>query len=338
MLDVLTSLRFFASAAIVYTHGQDNVFPAFPGAPHVFALGVSFFFILSGFVLSYAYETKFSIRNFYASRIAKLYPVHLITGLLWILLLLDTSVFQYTYGIRDMEYFLLLQAWIPVVGTVFYLNGASWCLSCEMFFYALFPLIKKKNYALPVCIISLLFTCIMLYYFDAKYPPVRPGMVFPPEGQFFTLHAALQFPLVRLPEFCCGILAFKIYQRVHIKSSTLLEILAVLLVFAFSYNAEAIRIFFDNVGYTHIGIWINQCGGMLFFAFAILIFSYQAGLISNLLKNKILVYLGNISYATYMIHVVIINFFTQYGQLLSAYSCCLHSCHLRVFSTAVHLC
>ena len=53
---------------------------------------------------------------------------------------------------------------------------------------------------------------------------------------------------------------------------------------------------------------------MLFFTFAILIFSKQAGCISRILQHKYLVYLGNISYTTYMIHVIVINFFIKHNM------------------------
>src|SRR5690606_40786963 len=54
-------------------------------------LGVSFFFILSGFILSYNYKEKFLIGNiskkeFYISRLARVYPVHIATTALVLLL------------------------------------------------------------------------------------------------------------------------------------------------------------------------------------------------------------------------------------------------------------
>ncbi|WP_041064256.1 acyltransferase family protein [Cohnella kolymensis] len=48
-------------------------------------VGVSFFFVLSGFILFYNYHSQFtafkmpSIKRFYIARIAKIYPVHLLT-------------------------------------------------------------------------------------------------------------------------------------------------------------------------------------------------------------------------------------------------------------------
>lgn len=53
-LAALTSLRFFAAAAIVYHHVMGAW--AFPRVPEfLFAQGVSFFFVLSGFILTYRY-------------------------------------------------------------------------------------------------------------------------------------------------------------------------------------------------------------------------------------------------------------------------------------------
>ena len=82
LIDGLTSLRFFAALAIVFHHARGLVFPDsfMPGVP--LAAGVSFFFVLSGFILSYVYTgrlEKVGLYNFYTSRFARLWPAHIFT-------------------------------------------------------------------------------------------------------------------------------------------------------------------------------------------------------------------------------------------------------------------
>jgi peptidoglycan/LPS O-acetylase OafA/YrhL len=55
--------------------------------------GVEFFFIISGFVFSYVYvDKKISFRNFFINRFARLYPLHLIT--LIVVLILQSISFK----------------------------------------------------------------------------------------------------------------------------------------------------------------------------------------------------------------------------------------------------
>lgn len=79
-LPALTGLRFFAAFAIVVLHGM----AAWPLPIFVAELalnqGVSFFFVLSGFILTYVYRDlsgKGAVREFYIHRIARIWPVHI---------------------------------------------------------------------------------------------------------------------------------------------------------------------------------------------------------------------------------------------------------------------
>jgi peptidoglycan/LPS O-acetylase OafA/YrhL len=77
-LAALTSLRFLAAAAIVYHHVMGAW--AFPRVPQFhFAQGVSFFFVLSGFILTYRYPVLRDwreIRRFWLARFARIWPAH----------------------------------------------------------------------------------------------------------------------------------------------------------------------------------------------------------------------------------------------------------------------
>ncbi|HDL8028536.1 TPA: acyltransferase, partial [Yersinia enterocolitica] len=88
-LDALTTLRFFAAAMIVIGH----VHPLFGslGITDNFVLsqGVSFFFILSGFILAYNYRTfqdNKSVKRFLVARFARIWPLHIATLTIWITL------------------------------------------------------------------------------------------------------------------------------------------------------------------------------------------------------------------------------------------------------------
>jgi len=80
MIEVLTALRALAVLAIFLHHVA--YFSGFA------TIAVSLFFTLSGFVLAYKYNKTFSTLNkqelahFFRLRLAKIYPLHIVTFLI----------------------------------------------------------------------------------------------------------------------------------------------------------------------------------------------------------------------------------------------------------------
>lgn len=103
--------------------------------------GVSFFYLLSGFVLAWTARPHDTLRRFYRRRFARVYPLH---GLTW--LLAWGSIAGGLYGSlasaeEMVAALILVQAWIPNLDFVFAANTVSWSLSCELLFYASFPFV-----------------------------------------------------------------------------------------------------------------------------------------------------------------------------------------------------
>jgi peptidoglycan/LPS O-acetylase OafA/YrhL len=144
-LDALTGLRTFAAINIVLFHfSNPNWFG--PLAPVVNAgyASVSFFILLSGFVLGYNYNAKarggeLETKRFYEARFTRLYPIYLLS------LILAFKNIPIEWGSHTHGMFwtgvalspLLLQGWIPEIAT--FLNTPAWTMSSESFYYVLFP-------------------------------------------------------------------------------------------------------------------------------------------------------------------------------------------------------
>src|SRR6266566_1290841 len=153
-LSSLTGIRFYA-ALLVYVY---HVVLTIPGVnalsvsslfSNAADVGVSFFFILSGFILTYNYADVFrdgisaaSYTRFVWDRLTKIYPVHVLT----LLLVLPIATFSPHLPLdwRAVPlHLLLLQCFWPSSTPAFsgYLNVPSWSISCEWFFYLLAPVV-----------------------------------------------------------------------------------------------------------------------------------------------------------------------------------------------------
>src|SRR2546422_4197375 len=153
-LSSLTGIRFYA-ALLVYVYHVVLTIPgvnALSGSSlfsNAADVGVSFFFVLSGFILTYNYADVFrggvsaaNYKRFVWDRLTKIYPVHVLT----LLLVLPIAIFSPHLPLdwRAVPFhLLLLQCFWPSSTPAFsgYLNVPSWSISCEWFFYLLAPVV-----------------------------------------------------------------------------------------------------------------------------------------------------------------------------------------------------
>ena len=314
-INSLTSLRFIAALLVFIWHAP----LPFEFNPHSLELGyvgVGFFYILSGFILTYVYYQKVvsrkkgSIKKFYISRIAKIYPVHLLTFLASIPLVILTA--QTIFGdhlkfkllVTAFFNLTLMQAWIPKTNVNFSYNAVAWSISVEAFFYLLFPLIILVVYKFRtfftlrntvLVMVGLWLVCVAIY---------APQITHVDDWKLYV------FPLVRLPDFLVGIMLALIYEksnkkklfgvRISKRAATAVEIAAV--------AAVVLGILLSQVmpQSLRFALWL-----MPSLAFVVFVFSYQKGRLSELLNNKILIFLGEASFSFYMVHQLIIRYILQ---------------------------
>ena len=124
-LNALTGLRCFAALNIVFFHFSNPQWFGFL-APVVNAgfASVSFFILLSGFVLAYNYASKardgsLSRTRFWEARFTRLYPIYLLSLLLsWRMIPVEYQAHSHTMFWTGMVLSpLLLQGWIPEIAT-----------------------------------------------------------------------------------------------------------------------------------------------------------------------------------------------------------------------------
>ncbi len=147
-IEALTFLRFFAAVTVVFFHFGRGLYSgeAYARFQNLGPEMVTFFFVLSGFVMMLAADARpqMTAGRYYRARIARIYPVYLV-AFLWALFLFGGKVYRYGGGfmLNDARAVLLnltlLQSWVPPYPLS--LNDPAWSLSVEAFFYLSFPVV-----------------------------------------------------------------------------------------------------------------------------------------------------------------------------------------------------
>ncbi len=173
----LTALRFFAAFWVVMYHYWPNLAVGFtPVAAAKGYLGVEAFFTLSGFILCHVYlqgfgQGTFRYGDFLWNRLARVYPLHLATLLGIGLMAAVAGLAGITVGHNIISWealpanLLLVHAWgfAPVSGW----NHASWSISAEWFAYLSFPAFAFVAWKLrdrPVLAVGLALGLIAILY------------------------------------------------------------------------------------------------------------------------------------------------------------------------------
>lgn len=146
-LPSLTGMRFVGALMVFFHHGiglglfadRDVQATSLSAVKYAGPIGVTFFFVLSGFVLTASARPDDSVKAFYRRRLLKIYPNHVATFALAMVLYAAAS----TPALHAALNLLLLQAWVPDKAVMLSVNAPSWSLSCELFFYAAFPLLLR---------------------------------------------------------------------------------------------------------------------------------------------------------------------------------------------------
>lgn len=194
-LPTLTVLRAVA-ALLVFAFHVDVSLMHLPLAS-VGYVGVGFFFILSGFVLTWSYRPERTWGDFFVRRVARIFPSHLVALALAVVVMVAVLHIPVTAG-QVIPQVLLVQAWLPDRDTILSVNQVSWSLSVEMAFYVLFPflmpwLLRLRGGARWAVVGGLLLV------------PVLVGILLTSVGLGQLVPFLYFNPLARLPEFLIGV-------------------------------------------------------------------------------------------------------------------------------------
>jgi len=202
-IPALTSLRFFAALHVLlfHTRAMGAVFGPvwFQRLSSIGYTGVTFFFVLSGFILVYTYSGRsVTAKKFWSARFARVYPAYAFALLLTLPFFLYGVAHFREIGLPFMAFetahikiaagleVLLLQSWVPPAALSW--NAVGWSLSVEAFFYLLFPFLLGRFERLSKA--QLFFTIALCWMagnaVSGSYAFFRPDGVVNPDGNVYT--------------------------------------------------------------------------------------------------------------------------------------------------------
>lgn len=325
----LTSVRFFAASLVLFHHSVRIFLPAFSGrgaheVPEdmagivslAFPVSASFFFFLSGYVLSFVYLHNAQIvdkSNFFVARFARLYPLYFVVLVLDTPELLVPEVQRYGMKIgltKTAEIFAanvaMLQVWKG--SRLHRINLPSWSLCVEAFFYLGFPLLGVLLWKLRGA--RLWITALALYAGgQALVWGMRPHL---------SVRTVLTLPPLHLSTFALGILLarWQTLQQER-KDKAQVRVWQVSIVLGLSVAG-----LLGSVVLTPLfGVPAPYNNGLLAPIFAGLVWALSVipTSLSRWLSARWLVALGNASYALYLIHMPILSLFLPFRWVTHAF-------------------
>ncbi|MEU4198908.1 acyltransferase [Streptomyces sp. NPDC039022] len=229
-LPSLTGLRFFLAASVLATHlctdatffADARLRTALLPLATVAACAVSGFFVLSGFVLTWTHRPGEPAGAFWRRRLWRIGPAHVLgwLGAVAFAVLAADSALPNGLPLRCDPGFgavslLLLQGWAPHLALNACFNSPSWSISCEVFFYALFPLLISAARRLPARRLGAAWTVLAVAVLSLPLPALAVGG--PALGRDIPLSAesvwlCYFFPPARLAEFALGIVTARLVR------------------------------------------------------------------------------------------------------------------------------
>lgn len=310
--DQLTFTRFIMILLVLFYHNTGTLYISFLDFFPFSALlisaptAVSYLYVLSGFVMALVYfkpGEKFDIGGYWRARVARIYPLYLIS-----FLLICAYYFDDLLRIKPQKILanlFVLQAWIPAYSQSF--NYSSWSMTVEFFFYAVFPFFVLWAYrrsvrtALWVAVVLWLVSQLVHFTLWIGYFPARSDII-------------VYFPLFHLNSFIMGAAAGIWYLREGRAKPFSPRLVLSILIGSFLFIAVYTVASTDILpGLPHR---LEPMAGLLapLQALFILALALDNSKISRLFQNPALVNLGETSYAIYILHVPVFWLYERYLQ------------------------
>ena len=300
--NILDGLRGVAALTVVCYH----LFEAF-ATSHIDQrinhgyLAVDFFFLLSGFVMGYAYDDRWntmSVKDFIRRRLIRLHPMVVMGALIGAAMFYTQgcSVWDVTkISVGMLLLSTLLNAlMIPVttgfeirgVGEMYPLNGPSWSLMFEYIGNLLYALFIRRFSTRLLTVLVVLAGC-GLTAFSVWGPLGDIGAGFAMTGADMTGGS-----LRLLFSFSAGLLLSRVFKPVKVRGAFWIGAVAIVTVAAIPRIGGSEHLWMN-------GVYDAFCAVVLF---PLLVYVGASGRTTDRTTTRICKFLGDISYPLYMVH------------------------------------
>ena len=311
---ILDGLRGVASVLVIVFH----VFETFTGGNRFIQiinhgyLAVDFFFLLSGFVVAYAYDDrwgKMTQWDFYKRRLVRLQPMVILGSVIGAALFYFqvSPAFPNIAGTPVWQMLLLMvigATLIPVPISMDIrgwqemhpLNGPAWSLFFEYIANILYAVIVRRFSKLLLSIFVTLAACMLIGYLVCGQQGDLIGGWSIDKLQLFIGFTRVLYP------FFAGVLLCRLGKLIHVKNAFWWCSLLILVVLAV-----------PRVGDEH-HVWMNGIyeAVVVIFVFPLIVSMGAGGELHSQRSTRICKFLGDISYPLYITHYPLIYVFTAW--------------------------
>lgn len=313
----LNGLRFIAALLVVIHHSEqfkyifkiDNYWDV-RSIRNVGQLGVILFFVLSGFLITYLLLKEkndagtISIKHFYFRRILRIWPLYYLIMILAFFILPYFSLFSIpgfteSFNADYWSIFILFLLFLPNVALVMYspvpFASQSWSVGVEEQFYLLWPwIIKKSKKPLNLLFAIIFFSLIIYWVLSFMHKNSSDYIV----SQLFRFWEHFNIDCMAIGGIAAWILFNKKEKILLFFYNKYLQIIVYLLTVG-----ALVKGFYFPVIIPYLDL---NCE-FYAFLFAVIILNLASNPNSIIsMENKLLDYLGKISYGLYMYHVLAI--------------------------------
>ncbi|MEV4451898.1 MULTISPECIES: acyltransferase family protein [Streptomyces] len=264
------------------------------------AFGVTFFFVLSGFVLTWSAPGNDTAPSFWRRRFVKILPNYVVAWILAMVLYAAATPVLPALGALFM-----FQVWTPYFSEHLPVNPPSWSLAVEAVFYLVFPLLlagirsiptDRLKYWITGTVAAVFVTPLVTYYLVPAGPHVMPGTDGTSPVHYWFAYI---MPLPRVLDFALGILVARAvmlnrWRNIGMVWSGVLLAAGYVACYHVPYlYAQRAMCLIPAVTLIAAAAMADQKGGFTLF------------------RSRAMVWLGNVSFAFYLLHFIVLAWFRK---------------------------